>query len=80
MTLEQLRNLFKAQPFRQFTMHLADGRQIFVRHPDFILPAPSGRTVIVYQPDDSFNIIDLLLVTDLHVGSGSPSSGTASPA
>jgi hypothetical protein len=29
------------------------------------LAAPSGRTVIVYQPDDSMNIIDMLLVTDL---------------
>jgi hypothetical protein len=27
--------------------------------------SPSGRTIIVYQPDDSFNVIDLLLVTDL---------------
>ncbi len=69
MTIEQLRNLYNAQPFRPFIIHLADGRSIPVRHRDFIMPAPSGRTVIVYQPDDSFNVIDLLLVTDLEVGS-----------
>jgi hypothetical protein len=27
--------------------------------------APSGRTVNVYQADDSWNIVDLLLVTGL---------------
>ena len=78
MTLEQIRNVFRAQPFQPFTIHLADGRGISVRHPDFILPAPSGRTIIVYQPDDSFNIIDLLLVTDLEVGAVSPGTESAS--
>ena len=53
------------QPFRPFVIHLADGRAIPVRHREFIMAAPSGRTMIVYQPDDSWNVIDLLLVTDL---------------
>ena len=65
MTVEQLRNVHHAQPFRPFVMHLADGRDIPVRHPDFLATAPNGRTVGVYQPDNSFNMIDLLLVTDL---------------
>ena len=69
MTTDQLRNLWKAEPFRPFVMHLADGREVPVVHPEFLLRSPSGRTVIVYQPDDSFNIVDLLLVTDLQVSS-----------
>ena len=28
---------------------------------------PAAAHAIVYQPDDSFNIVDLLLVTDLEV-------------
>jgi hypothetical protein len=48
------------------------------RHRDFIMPAPSGRTMIVYQSDDSFNIIDLLLVTDLELGSVTSASENAS--
>jgi hypothetical protein len=48
---------------------LADGREIEVEHPEFMARAPSGRTVVIYQPDDSFNIVDLLLVTDLEVKS-----------
>ena len=78
MTIEQLRNLYNAQPFQPFIIHLADGRSIPVRHRDFIMPAPSGRTVIGYQPDDSFNVIDLLLVTDWEVGS--PAAAAAASA
>ena len=67
MTIDQIRNLHQAHPFQPFVMHLADRRKIPVAHHDFIIAAPSGRTVIVYQPDDSFNIVDTLLVTDLEV-------------
>jgi len=67
MTISEFRNLLGAQPFRGFTIHLADGRSIPVNHREFALPSPSGRTVIVYQPDDSFDIIDMLLVTSLTV-------------
>ena len=65
MTIQELRAAYDAQPFRPFVMHLADGRAIPVNHREFIMTAPSGRTIIVYQPDDSSNVIDLLLITDL---------------
>jgi hypothetical protein len=48
-------------------IHLADGREIPVHHREFIMAAPSGRILAVYQPDDSFNFIDLLLVTDVEI-------------
>ena len=67
MTIEQFRNAHRAQPFRPFTIHLADGRRFSVPHPDFLSQSPAGRTIIVYHPDDSFSIIDLLLVTELEV-------------
>ena len=65
MTVEQLKAVYSARPFRPFLLHLADGRQIPVQHPDFIMTVPSGRTIFVVQPDDTSNIIDLLLVTDI---------------
>jgi hypothetical protein len=67
VTREQLRSLVIARPFRPFVMHLADGREVPVQHPDFLLISPSGRTVNVYQPDDTQNIVDLLLVTDIEL-------------
>ena len=67
MTIEQLRTVYNAQPFRPFTIHLADGRDVPVHHREFIMAVPSGRTLFVCQPDDTVNIIDLLLVTDLEL-------------
>jgi hypothetical protein len=67
MTIEQVRAAYQAQPFRPFTIHLADGRNIEVLSREFIMAVPSGRTVIVCQPDDTTHIIDLLLVTDLEI-------------
>ena len=68
MTLEQLRKVQQARPFRPFSLHLADGRRIYVRHNEFLARSPSGRTVIVYGDEDSFDIVDLLLVTRIEVG------------
>jgi hypothetical protein len=67
MTIDRVREFYNAQPFRPFVIHLADGRDIAVHHPDFLAAAPSGRTIVVYQPDDTMNVIDLLLVTDLEI-------------
>ena len=67
MTIEQLRDKYNAQPFRPFIIHLADGREVPVHHREFILTVPSGRTIVVCQPDDTLNVIDLLLVTNLEL-------------
>jgi len=69
MTTDQLRNLWKAEPFRPFIIHLADGRDLPVAHPEFVLLSPSGRSLVLYQQDESFNVVDLLLATDLEVSS-----------
>jgi hypothetical protein len=80
VTIEQLRNLHQATPFRPFTIHLADGRAYNVFHPEFLAFAPAGRRVIVFGEGDSFSIIDLLLVTDLVVHRTPPLNGPPSQA
>ena len=67
MTVEQLKNVLHAQPFRPFTIHMGDGRVFFVKHPDFISRSASGRTVIVHGDDETFSILDMLLVTEIEV-------------
>jgi hypothetical protein len=69
MTIDQIRNVHRAQPFRPFAIHVADGRVIEVPHQDFLSHSPTGRTIIVYHGDESFSILDLLLVTELEVDS-----------
>ncbi len=73
MTREKIFELWRAEPFQKFTIHMADGRKVPVLHREFLAISPSGRTVHVYQPDDSLNIVDLLLVTDLEVRRNGPS-------
>jgi hypothetical protein len=65
MIVEQIKAASQVEPFRPFVLHLADGREIAVPHREFLYLFPSGRSVLVAQSDESFNIIDSLLVTDL---------------
>jgi hypothetical protein len=75
MNVEQIKAASKAEPFRPFALHLADGREIPVPHREFLYLFPSGRTIIVAQPDESFNIVDTLPVTDLEFKSASTGNG-----
>jgi hypothetical protein len=71
LTIEKLRAAHRAAPFRPFTIRMADGRSFLIPHPDFLFINPSGRTVIVAHQDDSYNIIDLLLMTEIEVAASS---------
>ena len=57
MRHEQIRQLLTAQPFRQFTIHLPEGRAVPVTHHDFALVSPDGRTLVVYDHDGVADII-----------------------
>jgi hypothetical protein len=67
MTVDQLRSMREANPFRPFTIHLADGRSLRVPHRDFVSHSPGGRTLIVYRTQEAFSVVDLYLVTELEV-------------
>ena len=60
-------------PFRPFDIRLSDGQSIRVDHPEWAVPSPSKRTVVVFGPgeeDEQFRIIDLLHVTTLETVNG----------
>ena len=76
MTTIELRKQHRAQPFVPFTIHLADGRAFRVPHPEWMWMSPgSGRIVVVADGKNSFDLVDLLLVTSLEVNP--PSSSAA---
>ncbi len=72
MTTEQLSEVYRARPFKPFVLELADGNRVEVPHPEFLMPSRTGRTVAVALENDAIKIIDLLLVTAIHVGNGTP--------
>lgn len=65
MTIDQLKRFHQARPFTPFRVHIADGRHLDVRHPEFLAHTPAGRTIMIAADEDSFEVIDLLLVTSL---------------
>ena len=67
MTVERLQQVLNATPFRRFTIHLAHGKIVPVVSREFVASSPSGRTIVVFDPQDRMNILDLLLVTNLEV-------------
>jgi len=67
MTVERFQQTLNAKPFRPFTIFVADGTTIPVVSREFVSLSPSGRTVVVFDPEDRMNILDLLLVTNLQI-------------
>ena len=71
MTIDRVRKVARATPFKPFTMSLTDGRRFRIRSPEFILITPeASRTVVVAESGEDYSIIDLLLVTSLDFGNG----------
>ena len=79
MTIEQLRAFHQARPFQPFTLHLADGRSVYVMHDEFLAQSQTGRTVSVSQPDGAFEIIDLLFVASIAVAAPTAAPGNGQP-
>jgi len=76
MTIEALQKLYDTQPFTPFEIHLTDARRLSVEQPEGNASRPRGRTVFVYHEDESFDIVDLLLVTGLHAKTRPKGNGT----
>lgn len=74
MNAEQFRAMLRQQPFRPFTIRMADGRSFQVAHRDFVAMSPAGRTVFVYESEEAFSVLDLLLMSELQVSNGNGQS------
>jgi hypothetical protein len=60
MTIEKLREIHAARPFRPFTLDMADGAKLHVSHPESLAYSPSGRTIALVEPNDRHHYIDLI--------------------
>ena len=72
MTMGVLRDTLRAQPFRPFVIHLANGRTHKIRHPDFVNAEKDGRTFTVVGPDGVSHVVDLYLVAELEIQTVAP--------
>jgi hypothetical protein len=82
MELSAIRDAMQAMPFRPFSLRLADGRELFIRHPEFIAIAPNGWSAVVYDDMDSrMSILEPQLIVSIErFVPGSLAPGTPGPA
>ena len=70
MDIAGVREALHARPFVPFSLGLADGRALAVPHPDFVALTP--RRVIVGATDDTWSVIEPLLIVSLDHPLGRP--------
>jgi hypothetical protein len=63
MDLQGIVEALRRKPFEPFSMRLADGRSLSVTHPESV--AVGTRRVIVVNRDDSWTVIEPLLIVSL---------------
>jgi hypothetical protein len=75
MQIDAIREALHKQPFQPFTLRLAGGRALWVPHRDFV--AILGRTAVVASPqlDDSYSIVEPLLIVSIEYDTPQPASG-----
>jgi hypothetical protein len=67
MSVSAIREAINAQPFRPFTVRVADQRSYLVPHPEFISIGPNNRTAVVWFNDGGCSILDMLLITGIDI-------------
>ena len=65
MIIKKLEQAHRARPFRPFLIHLADGRDITVTHPELMAVSPKDRYAVVLVPTEGFEVVELPRVTGL---------------
>lgn len=73
MTINAIRELHEARPFRPFSLIAPDGTRLHVPHPEFLAHPGKGRTVVLFDQSGAFHVIDLLLIS--HAEVGAPGNG-----
>lgn len=70
MQVDEIRDAMNAAPLPVFTLHLAKGRKLTVKHRNFIWVNPGARTVIVHKLNDSWEAIDVPRINPIEFHAG----------
>jgi hypothetical protein len=77
MNLEAIRDALHRQPFQSFNLRLADGRALYVPHPDFVAVSP--RRVIHLTPEGASTFIEPLLILSIDYAAPAPNTSNGAP-
>jgi len=74
---ESLREVVRAQPFRPFSLMLADGTRLPVPQPEWVFILPAGRTVIWSDQDERVKLLDVGLLLGVEMDTPVPAGAVA---
>ena len=76
MISEEIRSLLRNSPFRPFTVHLADGKELLIHHHDYAWLLPSGYQLIFEDPAGKVHLVTVAQISEITYDS----SGEQAPA
>jgi uncharacterized protein YjlB len=63
MHIDVLVSFVRAEPFEPFRVGIANGKELDVRHPDYILISPGKGHVMIFTGPERFQMVDSKLIT-----------------
>ena len=63
--VEQIRNYWRAVPFRPFQIHLSDGRVFEILSPDMVWVTPNNVAVVWIAAENAFERLNVLHITSV---------------
>jgi hypothetical protein len=67
MMMERIRELYDAKPFKPFIIQTKEGRDVLVKHQEFMSFSPSGRHVVVHTMDNRMHFLDQKRIASVRV-------------
>ena len=68
MIAEEIRELQRAERFEPYTVVTSDGKELFVRHPDYLFITPGNETVYIYSTETEREIVAVPNITRIVPG------------
>ena len=65
MIAEEIRSLLQAQPFRPFTVHLTDGKEVTIHNHDYAWLLPSGLQLHCESLEGKIHIINTTQISEV---------------
>ena len=65
MTIDTLRAVRGAKPFRPFEIHTGSGESYTITHPEIIAISPDGETAVVFPGPGQIGMIDIASITEI---------------
>ena len=79
MDVDTLREHYRERPFQPFRIHMSDGRQVRVDHPELMMISPGGVTAVVYERDGRHHFLAIDLITGVELSGEFPPPPGAGP-